>query len=288
MAERQPRKDSHVRPPLPAPAPAVPGGLVDNHTHLDHESDDTVVRGLLAAGAHVGVPRAVTIGCNLPAAEWTAGAVTRFDQLLGGVAIHPNTAPRHAADGNLDDALARIEELARGPRIAAISETGLDWFRTDRDDAPARSAQEYSFRAHIEMAKRLGLPMQIHDRDAHEDVLRILADEGAPDITVFHCFSGDEQMARFCAGQGWYLSFAGTLTFKNAHQLRAAAAAVPPGQLLVETDAPYLTPMPYRGKPNASYLIPLTLRALAQTRSEPEQALAEQITKTSERLYGPW
>jgi TatD DNase family protein len=138
------------------------------------------------------------------------------------------------------------------------------------------------------MAKRLGKPMQIHDRDTHEDVLRILADAGAPEVTVFHCFSGDTHMAQFCASHGWYVSFAGTVTFKNADQLRAAAAAVPDGQLLVETDAPYLTPMPYRGKPNASYLMPHTVRALARVRGVSAQQLSAQIAATSEAIYGPW
>lgn len=291
MAERQSRKDSHVRPPAPEPLMRDGGAtanVVDNHIHLDHEPDDATIAGLLDAAAQVGVPRAVTIGCTLNAARWTAGAVTRFPQLLGGVALHPNEAPKLAAAGALDEALTEIERLAREPRIVTVSETGMDAYRTDHADPAAAQAQEEAFRAHIELAKRLGKPMQIHDRDTHEDVLRILTDAGAPEITVFHCFSGDAHMAQYCAGQGWYLSFAGTVTFKNAEHLRAAAAVVPDGQLLVETDAPYLTPMPYRGKPNASYLVPLTVRELARVRGVSEQQLSAQIAVTSEAVYGPW
>lgn len=276
------------RPEDPEPLPDVPGGMVDNHTHLDHESDDAAVRVLLDRAAAAGVPRAVTIGCDLESARWTAGAVTRFSQLLGGVAIHPNEAPELKARGELDDALCEIAELATHDRIRVVGETGMDAFRTDHDDAAAKRAQEESFRAHIELAKRLGKPMQIHDRDTHADVLRILADAGAPDVTVFHCFSGDVEMARFCAAQGWYLSFPGTITFKPNDELRRALAAIPLEQVLVETDAPYLTPVPHRGRPNASYLVPLTVRCMAEVLDRPTREICETVAATSERLYGPW
>ena len=288
MAERQRRADARVRPPLPEPLPVVGGGVVDDHTHLDHEASDEVVRSLLLAAERAGVPRSVQIGCELESARWTVGAVDRFPQLLGGVAIHPNEAPRLAASGALDDALTEIEELARHPRVRVVGETGLDAFRTDHDDAGAARAQEDSFRAHVEMAKRLGKVLQIHDRDTHADVLRVLAEEGAPERTVFHCFSGDAEMARFCAAQGWYLSFAGVLTFTNAGALREALRAVPLEQVQVETDAPYLTPVPYRGRPNAGYLVPLTVRAVAEVLDRPVEQVCEVLGRTAEELYGPW
>ncbi len=288
MAERQSRAGSQVRPPLPDPLPLVGGGVVDNHTHLDHEADDATVRALLLAATRAGVPRSVQIGCGLEAARWTVGAVDRFEQLVAGVAIHPNEAPRLATSGGLDDALAEIEALAAHPRVRVVGETGMDRFRTDHGDGAAAAAQEHSFRAHIEMAKRLDLPLQIHDRDSHQDVLRILAEAGAPDRTVFHCFSGDAEMARFCAAQGWYLSFAGVLTFKNAAPLRAALREVPLQQVLVETDAPYLTPVPYRGRPNAGYLLPHTARAVAAVLDHPLDTTCAALASTSEGLYGPW
>ncbi len=296
MAERQKRRDSHLRPPLPEPLP--PGcTVVDNHTHLDHEGarasgasgdGDLAVRGLLAAANRVGVTRHVTIGCDLAAARWTVGAIDRFPELVGGVAIHPNEAPGLAVRGELDVALTEIEALARHPRVRVVGETGMDAFRTDHGDEQAARAQEESFRAHIDLAKRLGKPLQIHDRDTHADVLRVLADAGAPEQVVFHCFSGDEEMARYCAAQGWYLSFAGPVTFKNGAGLRAALAAVPLEQVLVETDAPYLTPMPFRGRPNAGYLVPLTVRAMAEVLDRDVSEVCAVIDATSESLYGPW
>ncbi|HEX5560413.1 MAG TPA: TatD family hydrolase [Nocardioidaceae bacterium] len=284
MAERQQRPDAHVRPPAPDPL-LVP--VVDNHTHLDHE-DYGDVETLLVMAAAAGVPRSIQIGCDLPAARWTAEAVDRHPELLGGVAIHPNEAPRLAAAGVLDDALTEIEQLLAHPRIGVVGETGLDFFRTDPDDPKAIAAQEESFRAHIEMAKRLALPLQIHDRDAHADVIRVLEEAGAPDRTVFHCFSGNAEMARYCADRGWYLSFAGTVTFKNAAGLREALCATPPEQTLVETDAPYLTPVPYRGRPNAGYLVPLTVRAMAETRQMPVEDVCHALNIATEAVYGAW
>ena len=292
MAERQRRRDSHVRPPLPEPLPAVEGGLVDNHTHLDHDGmgpdGEATVRGLLMAAARVGVSRHVTIGCDLASARWTAQAVRRHPSLVGGVSIHPNEAPRLAAKGRLDEALAEIENLAGQERVRVVGETGMDSYRTDHADGSAVAAQEYAFRAHIEIAKRLGKPMQIHDRETHTEVLSVLESAGAPERTVFHCFSGDAGMAEYCARQGWYLSFAGPVTFKSAGELREALAAVPLSQVLIETDAPYLTPAPYRGRLNAGYLVPLTARAVAQVKGVPVEEVCRVVGETSEALYGPW
>jgi TatD DNase family protein len=182
-------------------------------------------------------------------------------------------------------AVREIEALAGDPRVRGIGETGLDTFRTGAD---GRAAQEASFRAHIAIAKRHGKPLVIHDRDAHADILRVLDEEGAPDTVVMHCFSGDAAFASECVTRGYVLSFAGTVTFANAGALREAAAVTPTDQLLVETDAPYLTPMPYRGRPNASYLIPLTVRALAEVKGVNVDELAAAISATGDRVFGPW
>jgi TatD DNase family protein len=279
--------DDH--PPAP---PALPFPVTDNHTHLDsvrggepgtHPADAEVAEQLAAARA-VGVTRVVQIGCDLPAARWT---VRRTGPgVLGGVALHPTEATKHAAAGDFEAAMAEIEELATHPGIGVVGETGLDHYWVP-DDA-GRRAQEVSFRRHIDLAKRLDKVLQIHDRDAHDDVLRVLAAEGAPERTVLHCFSGDAAMARHCADRGWYLSFAGPLTFKNAGPLRAALLAVPFEQVLVETDAPYLTPAPFRGRVNGSRLLPYTVRAMAELTGRDLEATCAALAENSERLYGVW
>ncbi|GAB3467031.1 TatD family hydrolase [Kineococcus endophyticus] len=269
------------RPPAPEPL-AVP--VADNHTHLDSESEEDV-EALLAAAAAAGVPRSVQIGCDLPAARWTVAALDRHPQLLGGVALHPNEVPDLVAAGEYDAALAEIATLARHPRVRVVGETGLDHFRTPPEQW---HLQEESFRAHIALAKELGLALQIHDRDAHDDVLRVLVEEGAPERTVFHCFSGDAAMARVCADAGYYLSFAGTVTFKNAGDLREALRVAPRDRIMVETDAPYLTPVPHRGRLNAGYLVPLTVRSMAQTLGADLDELCATIAATTEAVYGPW
>jgi len=274
------------RPPAPDP---LPHPVVDNHTHLDHArrgEAPVVVAEALAAAAAVGVTRMVQIGCDVEAARWTVDLVDREPALLGGVALHPTEATRLAAAGELDTALAEIEQLAAHPRVRVVGETGLDHYWVT--DEPGRAAQEESFRRHVDLAKRLGKVLQIHDRDAHDDVLRVLTHEGAPERTVFHCFSGDAAMARLAADQGWYLSFAGTLTFKNAGPLREALQAVPLERVLVETDAPYLTPSPYRGRPNAGYLVPLTVRCMAEVLERDLGEVCAALDATSEAVYGPW
>ncbi|PPK97261.1 TatD DNase family protein [Kineococcus xinjiangensis] len=272
------------RPPAPEPLPLP---VVDNHTHLDIvDGDDLVdVEELLARAAETGVPHAVQIGCDLPAARWTVQAVERYPALLGGVALHPNEAPVLAAAGELDAALEEIAELARHPRVRVVGETGLDYYRTGPEGV---AAQQESFRRHIRLAKELGLALQIHDRDAHDDVLRILAEEGAPERTVFHCFSGDAEMARVCGDAGYYLSFAGNITFKNAEPLREALRAAPQDRLLVETDAPFLTPAPHRGRPNASYLVPVTVRAMAEVTGADLEELCAALGRATEEVYGTW
>ena len=270
------------RPPSPE---ALPHPVVDNHCHLDiADGDWLATEAALARAAEVGVPRIVQIGCDLPGARWAVEAAATYDALVAGVALHPNEAPRLAAAGALDDALAEIEALAQDhDKVRAVGETGLDHFRTGAD---GREAQEHSFRAHIAMAKRLDKTLVIHDRDAHDDVLRVIDDEGAPARWVMHCFSGDDAFARKCAERGAFLSYAGTVTFKNAAPLRNALAVTPLDRVLVETDAPFLTPVPYRGRPNASYLVPHTVRAMADVLQEDLETLCRAIDDNTERAFG--
>ncbi len=278
--------DSRRRvPDLPDPLPIA---VVDNHTHLDITRDGdptTDVADALARAASVGVDRVMQIGCDLSGARFTVEQVDRHPAMLGGVALHPNEAPRLAARGSLDAAYEEIERLAGHPRVRVIGETGLDYYRTG---AEGIAAQQDSFRWHIDLAKRLGKALQIHDRDSHDDVLRILREEGAPDKTVLHCFSGDVSMARECVDRGYSLSFAGTVTFKNTQSLRSALSVVPLEQVLVETDAPYLTPAPWRGATNAPYLIPLTVRVMAGVLGVAVPTLCRALSDNAEGLYGPW
>jgi TatD DNase family protein len=262
--------------------------VVDNHCHLDiadgPDGSWLPVEEAIAAAAEVGVTRIVQIGCDLPGARWAVEAARRFDALVAGVALHPNEAPRLAEAGGLDAALEEIETLAASDvRVRAVGETGLDYFRTGED---GRAAQHASFRAHIDLAKRLDKTLVIHDRDAHADVLRILDEEGLPPRVVMHCFSGDAAFARACLDRGAWLSFAGTVSFKNAEPLREALRATPRDRILVETDAPYLTPMPYRGRPNASYLVPLTMRAMAETLDADLAELCAAVDANTNAAFG--
>jgi TatD DNase family protein len=271
-------------PPAPEPLP-VP--VMDNHTHLDFPDAGTAVsiKDALDAAEAVGVRGAVQVGCDLESSRFTVQAVEQDARLLGAVALHPNDAPAYAARGGLEEALAEIEALAAHPRIRAIGETGLDFFRTEGEGL---AHQRYSFRRHIDIAKRLGLTLQIHDRDAHDDVVQVLREEGAPERVVFHCFSGGEELARTCNSAGWYMSFAGTVTFKNAANLRAALAIADPERILVETDAPFLTPHPHRGRPNASYMVPYTVRAMAELTGRELSELCAGLAENTVRAYGSW
>ncbi|MQW76122.1 YchF/TatD family DNA exonuclease [Nocardioides sp. dk4132] len=273
------------RPPVPEP---LPHPVVDNHCHLDiarGEEPALPVAEALAAAAEVGVTRIVQIGCDLPGARWAVEAAATYDAVVAGVALHPNEAPRLAATpGGLDAAMAEIEELAGAhPKVRAVGETGLDHFRTGED---GRAAQVESFRRHIDLAKRLDKTLVIHDRDAHQEVLAVLEEDGAPPRWVMHCFSGDADFARACLDRGAYLSFAGTVTFRNAQPLRDALAVTPQDRVLVETDAPYLTPHPHRGATNASYLVPLTMRLMAEVRGEDLGELCAAVDANTERAFG--
>jgi TatD DNase family protein len=271
-------------PPLPE-ALVVP--VYDNHTHLEIADGTEPIdyREQLDRASAVGVRGVVQVGTDLETSRWSAEQAAREPRMLAAVALHPNEAPEYAAAGGLDAALAEIAELASWPRVRAVGETGLDFFRTGEE---GRAAQYRSFEAHIEIAKENGIALQIHDRDAHGEVIATLKRVGAPERTVFHCFSGDAELARICADNGWYMSFAGNVTFKNAHNLREALEVARRALLLVETDAPYLTPMPYRGRPNAPYLVPHTLRAMAAHLGTDVSMLAAQISSNSELVYGRW
>jgi TatD DNase family protein len=280
-------------PPSPDPLPAP---ALDSHTHLDivvgerpaHGAGDegwppeAEVDAEIAAAVAVNVPWLVQVGVDVPSSRWSAALAARHPNVLAAVAVHPNEAGAGAAT---DDALAEIDRLAGLPRVRAVGETGLDRFRTGPE---GWAAQEASFRAHIRIAKDRGVALVIHDRDAHEEILRVLDDEGAPEHTVFHCFSGDAAFAKACVERGHVLSFAGTVTFGNAGYLREAAALTPVGQMLVETDSPFLTPMPYRGRPNSSRLVPHTVRALAEVTGVELAELCAGLTATAERVFGRW
>ncbi|MEV4198100.1 TatD family hydrolase [Micromonospora globbae] len=275
----------------PAPEP-LPRPVLDSHTHLDitvseagvpggGTADDPVAAAVEVA-TRVGVDRLVQVGVDVPSSRWGVEVAARYPAVVATVALHPNDAPRLP---DLDEALREIEALAAHDRVRGIGETGMDFFRTGDE---GRAAQEESFRAHIAIAKRYGKALVIHDRDAHADVLRVLDDEGAPETVVLHCFSGDAEFATECVRRGYLLSFAGTVTFASANALREAAAVTPLDQILVETDAPYLTPTPHRGRPNASYLIPLTVRSLAATTGADLDDLCAAISATGDRVFGPW
>ncbi len=262
--------------------------VVDNHAHLDiarHGEEGMPVTEALAAALAVGVNRVVHVACDLDSIAALPALLDAHPSVLGAAALHPNDAARLAARGELAAAYAAVEAALADPRVRAVGETGLDYFRTDELGRPA---QEESFRWHIDLAKRTGRALQIHDRDAHDDVLRILAEEGAPERTVLHCFSGDAAMAREAVARGYYLSYAGTVTFKNAEGLREALRLTPLGQVLVETDAPYLAPHPWRGATNASWLLPVTVRAVAEVLGRDLAEVCEVVGRTSEQVYGEW
>ncbi len=249
----------------------------------------------MAAARAAGIVRAVTVGTTLESSRWSARCAEEHDGVYAAVAIHPNdteaaTAPSPSAlspsgpPPSAADVLAEIEALARLPRVVAVGETGLDYYR----DHAAPDVQRWWFREHIKVAKRTGKALMIHDREAHADVLRILEEEGPPPRVVFHCFSGDVAMVKQCAEAGYVMSFAGNVTFTNAQPLRDAAAAAPPDLLLAETDAPFLTPVPNRGRPNAPAQVAYTLRCLAEVQGLDLAELCDTVTATAERTFGPW
>lgn len=282
MADRHNRDLDRQPAPLPE---ALPVPCVDSHAHLeivtDSKPDGPEVGTILAEAASVGINRVVQVGYSAEQSEWSVRCAEKWNsQVLAAVALHPNEAP---VVKDLERDLAVIEKLASHPRVRAIGETGLDFFRTE---PPLRDRQTYSFKRHIDIAKRHKKALVIHDRDAHRAVLDVLDSEGAPDITIFHCFSGDVAMAEECIAKGFILSFAGTVTFKNAPQLREAVKLVPHHQLLVETDSPFLAPSPHRGALNTPAQIPTIVRFIADERGEDLSELASAISSNADRIFG--
>ena len=267
-----------VSPPEPLPAEAL-----DSHCHL--EMIERPVAEVMAAARAAGITRAVTIGTDLASSNWAAQCAYGHPDVYAAVAVHPNeTVAAASSPAQREEVLAQIAELAMLERVRAIGETGLDYYR----EYASPVVQRDWFRAHIAIAKQAGKALVIHDRDAHQEVLDILETEGPPERVIFHCFSGDAAMAKYCAGAGYVMSFAGNVTFKNAGALREAAAVAPVELLLVETDAPFLTPVPYRGKPNSPALAAHTVRALAGIKQIGVADLCAQLTATGERMFGPW
>jgi TatD DNase family protein len=275
-------RDQYGRPPAADPEP-LPASAFDSHCHLDLVLGP--VPDALARAAAAGITRVITVGTDLPSSYQAVTTAADHAPVFAAVAIHPNeTAKAAGSPAQRDSVLAELAELASAPQVRAVGETGLDYYW---DDAPHDVQREW-FRAHIAIAKQAGRPLMIHDRDAHEDILRILAEEGAPETVIFHCFSGDAGLARRCADAGYLLSFAGTVTFGNASSLREAAAVTPVGQLLAETDAPFLTPVPNRGRSNSPAQVAHTIRALAAIKQLDVAELCAILEATGERVFGPW
>ncbi len=282
MADRHNRDIEREFAPLPEPLP-VP--VADAHAHIEIVTNDApdsdAVRKILDEAKSVGVDRIVQVGYSAEQSEWCAALADLYPgRVLAAVALHPNEAP---VVEDLAADMAIIERLAHMPRVRAIGETGLDYFRTPPE---LHGVQQESFKWHIELAKKTNKALVIHDRDSHEDVLSLLLEVGAPEKTVFHCFSGDVEMAKTCIERGYILSFAGTLTFKNAPALREAVKLVPRDQLLVETDSPFLAPTPHRGMQNTPAQIPTIVRAMAAERGEDLAELCEALSKNTERVFG--
>ncbi|WP_409431120.1 TatD family hydrolase [Mycobacterium sp. SMC-16] len=268
------------KPPAPEPLP----GLIDAHTHLDAcgATDAESIRVILDRAEAVGVEKVVTIADDLEAAEWAVGAAHADPRVYAAVALHPTRA--NALD---DEAKRTLERLATDPRVVAVGETGIDMYWPGKLDGCADEAtQREAFAWHIDLAKRVGKPLMIHNRDGDAEVLDMLRSEGAPETVIFHCFSSDAAMARTCADHGWLMSLSGTVSFRNAHALREAAAIIPAELLLVETDAPFLTPHPFRGAPNESYCLPYTVRALAEIRDSSAAEIAAVTSETASKSYG--
>jgi TatD DNase family protein len=272
-------------PPLPEPLEV---GTYDNHTHFDIADGDeplSPTEQLDRANA-AGILGVVQVGVTLESSRWSADLATKDARVLAAVALHPNEAPLYETRAALDEAIAEIAQLATGSRVRAIGETGLDFFRTEGEEAIA--LQRYSFEEHIRIAKENDIALMIHDREAHAEVIETLKRVGAPERVVFHCYSGDTDLAEVCNENGWYMSFAGNITIKRNQHLRDSLAIARKELILVETDAPFLTPEPFRGRPNASYLVPITVRKMAEVRGVDANAMAAQLTSNTEAVYGVW
>lgn len=272
-------------PELPEPLLV---GTYDNHTHLEIADGDQPMnyQDHLALANQVGILGAVQVGVTLESSKWSAEVAANDSRLLAAVAIHPNEAARYETKEALDEDIDGIDVLAGQERVRAIGETGLDFFRTESEQG--KSFQQHSFERHIQIAKDHNLALQIHDRDAHEQVVETLKRVGAPEKVVFHCYSGDIELAQICAEHGWYTSFAGNITIKRNQHLRDSLKHMPIDQILVETDAPFLTPEPLRGRPNAPYLVPITVRFMAAELGVDANELSGQLASNTVTVYGSW
>ena len=272
-------------PELPEPLTV---GTYDNHTHLEIADGDQPMnyQDHLALANQVGILGAVQVGVTLESSRWSAEVAASEPRLLAAVAIHPNEAAKYETQEDLDIDIDEIAKLAGQERVRAIGETGLDFFRTESEQG--KRFQQHSFERHIQIAKDHNIALQIHDRDAHDQVVETLMRVGAPSKVVFHCYSGDIELAKICAEQGWYTSFAGNITIKRNQHLRDSLKHMPVDKILVETDAPFLTPEPFRGRPNAPYLVPITVRFMAAELDMDADELAGQLSQNTVAVYGSW
>lgn len=273
----------------PAPEPlSVP--IYDNHCHLEFVFDEAVGampwKDNLDVSESVGIKGVVQVGVTLESSKWCAELATKDSRVLAAVALHPNEAPLYENVSALDAAIAEIAELATQPRVRAIGETGLDFFRTEGEESI--KLQQHSFEEHIRIAKENNIALMIHDRDAHDEVVATLKRVGAPEKVVFHCYSGETDLAQICIDNGWYMSFAGNITIKRNQHLRDSLKLAPKELILIETDAPFLAPEPFRGRPNAPYLVPITARFMAETRGEDIDVLCAQLASNTQDVYGSW
>jgi TatD DNase family protein len=274
-------------PPLPEPLNV---GTYDNHCHLEFTFDDAEDpmpwQENLDKATSVGMLGVVQVGVTLESSKWSAALAAREPRVLAAVALHPNEAPLYGNMQDLDAAIAEIAELATQPRVRAIGETGLDFFRTEGDDNVA--LQMHSFEEHIRIAKENDIALMIHDREAHDEVVETLKRVGAPEKVVFHCYSGDVELAQICNENGWYMSFAGNITIKRNQGFRDSLKLARRELIMVETDAPFLAPEPYRGRANSPYLVPITVRFMAEQLEISEDDMAALLRENTERVYGSW
>jgi TatD DNase family protein len=287
MSQRKAPAFASAFPAAPEPLEVA---IYDNHSHLDFVFDEDLGampwNENLDIAQSVGIKGVVQVGVTLESSKWSAELATKDARVLAAVALHPNEAPLYENLENLNAAIAEIEQLATQPRVRAIGETGLDFFRTEGQNSIA--LQQHSFEEHIRIAKENNIALMIHDRDAHDEVVATLKRVGAPDKVIFHCYSGETDLAQICIDNGWYMSFAGNITIKRNQHLRDSLAMAPKELILIETDAPFLAPEPYRGRPNAPYLVPVTARFMADVRGEDLNELCAQLALNTEAVYGDW
>jgi TatD DNase family protein len=287
MSQRKAPAFASAFPAAPEPLEVA---IYDNHCHLDFVFDEDLGampwNENLDIAQSVGIKGVVQVGVTLESSKWCAQLATKDVRVLAAVALHPNEAPLYENLTALNAAIAEIESLATQPRVRAIGETGLDFFRTQGENSIA--LQQHSFEEHIRIAKENNIALMIHDRDAHDEVVSTLKRVGAPEKVIFHCYSGETDLAQICIDNGWYMSFAGNITIKRNQHLRDSLAMAPKELILIETDAPFLAPEPFRGRPNAPYLVPVTARFMAEVRGEDLNELCEQLALNTETVYGDW